>query len=107
MQATTVTTEVSKEEVESRLGISISDEAFERAYEHAKRKLARIIEREGDLDGARLQPFYITQLTVEAVREQGFSEFTILLCNAHREAEKIHREKRNARSRSHRANLNP
>lgn len=91
MQATTVTTEVSKEEVESRLGISITEEVFKRAYEHAKIKLARIIEREGELDGVRLQPFYITQLTVEAVREQSFSEFTIILCNAYRE--KIHREK--------------
>lgn len=93
MQMTATTTEVSREEVESRLGVSITEEMFARAYEHAKRKLARIIEREGDADGARLQPYYITQLTVEAVREQSFSEFTILLCNAYREAEQIHREK--------------
>ena len=93
MQRTATATEVLREEVESLLGVSIAESVFARAYEHAKRKLARIIEREGDADGERLRPYYITQLTAEAVREQSFSDFTIMLCEAFREAEQIHREK--------------
>lgn len=88
MQTTAVTTEISMEEVESLLGRCITKEKFTRAYEHAKRKLARTIEREGDLDGARLQPYYLAQLTAEAVREQSFSDFTIMLYEAYREAER-------------------
>lgn len=87
MQRTATATEVLREEVESLLGVSITESVCARAYEHAKRKLARIIEREGDADGGRLQPYYITQLTAEAVREQSSSDFTIMLC------EQIHREK--------------
>lgn len=39
-----------------------------RAIKPATEKLERIIEREGDADGARLEPSYIAQLIAENIR---------------------------------------
>ena len=66
-------------------GTSLSDEdsypdiARAQAEIRAKEKLARIIEREGDLNGARRQPQYLEQLIQEALRERRFARFTVEL----------------------------
>lgn len=53
----------------------LSDGEFEEAEKQAKRKLARIIEREGDADGERLKPYYLAQLVAEAVTAERFSNY--------------------------------
>lgn len=45
-------------------------------HQEAKEKLARILKREGDADGARLEPSFFHQILVETIR-------------SHREAEKM------------------
>lgn len=42
----------------------------------AKRKLDLIIEREGDADGARVKPKYLSMLIAELLRAQKFSRAT-------------------------------
>lgn len=42
----------------------------------ARRKLAHIIEREGDCDGARREPWYLEQLIQEAAQELNFAQLT-------------------------------
>ena len=49
------------------------------AEKQAKRKLARIIEREGDADGERLKPYYLAQLVAEAVTAERFSNYCNML----------------------------
>lgn len=49
---------------------------FMEASLSAKDKLKRIIEREGDADGERTQPYYLAQLIAEAINQNRFS----LLC---------------------------
>lgn len=93
MQRVAEITEITKQEVERQLGTTITEAIYNRAYERAKRKLARIIEREGDMGGERLQPYYLTQLTAEAVREQSFSDFTISLCELLKEADRYIEQK--------------
>lgn len=72
---------------EKYLSDSISTQEFEQAETQAKRKLARIIEREGDADGERRKPYYLAQLIAEAVRSDRFSSFTFELGNFIRYAE--------------------
>lgn len=38
------------------------------SWEEAEHKLRRIIKREGDADGARLEPSYFHQILVETIR---------------------------------------
>jgi hypothetical protein len=45
---------------------------FATALIEAKRKLARIIEQEGDLGGERLKPYYLQALYQEQLELQGF-----------------------------------
>lgn len=68
--------------VETRLAgpFYVTPSEYNAAQLQAKRKLARIIEREGDADGERLKPYYLEQLTAEAIRENRFSSFTTELC---------------------------
>ena len=47
------------------------------AENKAKEKLARIIEREGDLNGERRKPEYLARLIIETVQELEASEYTI------------------------------
>lgn len=47
------------------------------AKSQAKRKLARIIEREGDSNGERRKPYYLEQLIAEAASSECFSKFTL------------------------------
>ena len=53
----------------------LSDEEYTEAETQAKRKLARVIEREGDADGERLKPYYLAQLVAEAVTAERFSNY--------------------------------
>lgn len=72
---------------EQYLSSAISQREFEQAEMQAKRKLARIIEREGDADGERRKPYYLAQLIAEAVRSDRFSSLTFELGNFIRCAE--------------------
>ena len=65
--------ELLKQSVEQQLSVSLSDSEYEEAETSAKRKLARIIEREGDADGERLKPYYLVQLISEAITAERFS----------------------------------
>lgn len=64
-----------KQLVELYLQDFISDDEYTEAEKQAKRKLARIIEREGDADGERLKPYYLVQLVAEAVTAERFSNY--------------------------------
>lgn len=77
---------------EQYLSSAISQREFEQAEMQAKRKLARIIEREGDTDGERRKPYYLAQLIAEAIRADRFSSFTFELGNLIRYAEEEHRK---------------
>lgn len=57
----------------------LSDEEYAEAETQAKRKLARIIEREGDADGERLKPYYLAQLVAEAVAAERLSNYCNML----------------------------
>lgn len=61
------------------LGGTIEPSEWDKAKEEAERKLGRIIDREGDADGARREPWYLAQLIAEAVKQSRFSKFTIEL----------------------------
>ena len=67
-----------KEIVELNLNDILSDSEYFQAKAQAKRKLARIIEREGDANGERLKPYYISQLIYEAIVSNRFTK----LCNS-------------------------
>lgn len=57
--------------------VGVCDEpTFEIVRAQAKRKLAVIIERFGDMNGARLTDDYFLQLMVEELRSLRFSEIT-------------------------------
>ncbi len=62
-----------RRQVESYLGSSIAPSELEEAKAYAERKLASIIDREGDADGARRQPDYLAQLIAETVRSNRLS----------------------------------
>lgn len=77
--------EMLKQAVEKRLSITLTDFEYDYAKQQAKRKLARIIEREGDLDGERQKPYYLEQLISEAIIAGQFAAYCI---NAYREIKK-------------------
>ena len=66
--------EAIREDVCDIIGRELSDAAWARAYEEAKKKLRHIIDRYGDADGARSRPEYMTQLVVEAMRAEAMRE---------------------------------
>lgn len=76
---------------EEYLAEPLSDTEYEEAKAQAKRKLARIIEREGDSNGERRKPYYLAQLIAEAVRAERFSAFTLELGELFRYAEEEHK----------------
>ncbi len=45
----------------------------------AKRKLALIIEREGDLNGERRKPYYLNRIIEETIRAHQFSKTCSLI----------------------------
>lgn len=74
-----------RELVKGFTNIEISENEYAQAEKRAKNKLARIIERNGDLNGVRLQPWYLAQLIAEAVRENRLARFTVELYKIQKE----------------------
>ena len=66
-----------REQAERYLCTEIEPSEWDEAKAYAERKLKGIIEREGDVDGARRQPWYLAQLIAETVRGSRFSKFTL------------------------------
>lgn len=65
-----------QKQAEYYLGTAIEPSEWGEAKKYAERKLKRIIDREGDGNGARREPWYLAQLIAEAVRGSRFSQFT-------------------------------
>lgn len=59
-----------RDEIQKLLGIRLSRAEFHLVRKLAKQKLKRIIEREGDLNGRRRRPEYLTQLIAEIIIER-------------------------------------
>ncbi len=57
-----------QQQAERYLGTEIKPSEWVRAKAGAEHKLASIIEREGDLNGARREPWYLAQLIAETVQ---------------------------------------
>lgn len=68
--------DIIREEVSGRLGREISDAAWGKYYGQAKRKLQDLIARFGDEGGARRTIGYITDLVIEAIQAEAFSDWT-------------------------------
>lgn len=62
-------------QAESYLGAGIRPSELEEAKAFAERKLAYIIDREGDAGGARREPWYLAQLIAETVRGNRLSQY--------------------------------
>lgn len=58
---------------EKYLGVPITQEVFAEKLETVSQKLQRIISREGDNNGARLNPDYKAQLIAEAISCDNFA----------------------------------
>ena len=59
----------------------ITDDEIIAAVISAKQKLARIIEREGDMGGLRRKPEYLEQLIAEQLTEKRFKAFCLTVHN--------------------------
>lgn len=57
-----------REQAEYYLDVNITPPEWDRAKAYAERKLAFIIQREGDAGGARQEPWYLAQIIAETVR---------------------------------------
>ncbi len=62
-----------QQQMEQYLGTEIKPSEWAEAKARAEHKLASIIEREGDLNGARREPWYLAQLIAEAVQANALS----------------------------------
>ena len=69
---------------ERYLGDPVSTPEYKAAKEAAERKLAGIIERFGDENGARREPWYLAQLIAEAVKSNRLTRFTCELAELDR-----------------------
>lgn len=58
---------------EQYLGMPIMQEVFVEKLEAARQKLQKIIDREGDANGARLKADYMAQIVVEAIKSDLFA----------------------------------
>ena len=65
-----------QQQAEQYLGTAIDPLEWDDARAYAEHKLKKIIEREGDADGARREPWYLAQLIAETVRSNRFSGLT-------------------------------
>lgn len=65
-----------KQLAERYFGREIPEPEYSEAVISARRKLAWIINREGDAGGERQKPYYLAQLVSEAVRASRLSEYT-------------------------------
>jgi hypothetical protein len=77
MQATA---QLIRDEAALFLGRRPTDEEMEWALPRAQKKLAWILEREGDAGGIRQQPWYIGKLVEEVIIEEEFSQYTLARC---------------------------
>lgn len=68
-----------QQQAEQYLGTAISPAEWADARPYAEHKLKGIIEREGDADGARREPWYLAELIAETVRGNRFSRLTKLI----------------------------
>lgn len=68
-----------RQQAEAYYGAVIGPSEWDKAKAYAERKLHRIIEREGDADGARREPWYLAQLIAETVRADSLSQLTYAL----------------------------
>jgi len=73
MQATA---QLIRDEAAIFLGRRPTDQEMEWALPRAQKKLAWIIEREGEADGIRQQTWYLGKLVEEAIVEEKFSQYT-------------------------------
>ena len=64
-----------QQQAERYLGAAIEPQEWRRACESAERKLQYIIDREGDANGARREPYYLAQLIAETVRCHRLSQY--------------------------------
>lgn len=83
------TEETLQQQAEQYLGSQITPSEWDGARAYAEHKLERIIEREGDADGARREPWYLAQLIAEAVKGNRFSKLTQDLWEAYRYIEQM------------------
>ncbi len=65
-----------QQQAEHYLGGKIEPSEWDNAKAYAERKLKNIIDREGDADGARREPWYLAQLIAETVKGSRFSQLT-------------------------------
>lgn len=79
---------IKKNEVEELLRYKITDKQFEEALEYAVKKQAYIYKKERR--AVVLQPWYLTQLTMEYVKSLAFSKLTMDLCRTLWDMEKEH-----------------
>ena len=66
-----------QQQAETYLGTAIEPSEWDEAKAYAERKLKIIIEREGDGNGMRREPWYLAQLITETVSSNRFSQFTL------------------------------
>lgn len=74
---------------EEELGVKLRSHEYQKAKEQAERKLTWIIDRYGDENGARREPWYLAQLIAEAARSQALTKFTLELAALDRYATEI------------------
>lgn len=61
-----------QQQAEHYLGGKIEPSEWDNAKAYTERKLKNIIDREGDADGARREPWYLAQLIAETVKGAAF-----------------------------------
>lgn len=76
-----------RQQAEQYLGTVIDPFEWDSARASAEQKLDRIIERYGDENGARREPWYLAQLIAEAVRGSRFAKITRELTELYLSAE--------------------
>lgn len=78
-----------KQQAEHCLGYRIDPTEWDRVKKYAERKLNTIIESEGDMGGARREPWYLVQIITETIRTNHFSQFTLELTTLYRYTEQM------------------
>lgn len=73
-------TQLIRDEAAIFLGRKPTDDEMKQALPRAEKKLRWIINREGDAEGMRLQPWYLGKLVEEAIIEETFSQYTMARC---------------------------
>lgn len=79
-----------REEACGYLGREITDAEWKEALPAAKRKLERIISREGDLEGERRKPYYLGKLVEEHIRENAVMKYINEMGRLNMERRKTH-----------------